>query len=341
MSLSGQEKANICKWDGEEKGVYEVWYLIFHQPETGHGFWIRYTIHIPHESLGELPRATLWFAFLDGRDHSRKVAFKQDFPIDTLSLSRDQFRVEIDKSFLTNGFLQGSAEKGENHAQWDLRFNPVDFVYNFAPWPLSNPGLTGSLACSPNLHVFFTGSVEVNGETFSVENAPGCQTHIWGHKRVENLLWAHCSCFEDEPTAAFEALSVQLKRRGRILPYLTSIFLVCAGKKYGFNLLHHAFSTESSSRLGEWIFETKGILSRLRGKITCEVDRMVGVEYVDPLDGERSYCANSELADFELEILRRPHPFASWKVEKKLVSRQKTSVEFQRRIPFPDVPVLM
>ncbi len=63
---------NCMIWN-KQPGHYEVWYVTLTDPETGLGFWIRYTMVAP---LKGSATCSLWFMAMDANDPTRNVGEK-------------------------------------------------------------------------------------------------------------------------------------------------------------------------------------------------------------------------------------------------------------------------
>src|SRR5262249_36561360 len=154
---------------------------------------------------------------------------------------------------------------------------------------------------SPNLDVPMRGTVVVDGKTFTLDNLPGCQTHIWGKKHAFAWAWGHCNAFDGRPGAALETLTLRLRRRGIVLPPLTLFALYLGDEALVFTGFRDTLF--SRGRFGTAHYELSGRAPgvRIAGEFRCRPDDMVLAPYVDP-DGERCYCANTCVGDLELTI---------------------------------------
>lgn len=310
---------NIRRWDGQQRGHYEVWYLTLNHRDSGTGYWIRYTLESPKEDVGQ-PYAQLWFACFDPRHPSRTFAINRKFPIDALTSGADPFAVTIAGSVLRNDGATGSLQGGGHTARWDLSWTPSATTHRHLPGVMyRRGGLGDTTVLSPNLDVAISGTIEVDGHTYDLGNEPGGQTHLWGRKHAHEWAWGHCNAFEDHPGAAFEALTVRLKRRGRVLPPLTIFCLYLEGREYRFTDYRDVVFTRGTFGTGRYQFRAASARIRIEGEYTCNPDDMVVATYHDP-DGEAAFCANTEIADLRLTVFERPHPLARWRETAHLVA---------------------
>ncbi|HUH04637.1 MAG TPA: tocopherol cyclase family protein [Kofleriaceae bacterium] len=313
------EADNIRRWDGQQRGHYEVWYLTLNHAASGTGYWIRYTLESPRDGVGE-PYAQLWFACFDPRHPSRTFAINRKFPIAEMTAGSDPFAVSIAGSSLRNDGAQGALEGAGHRARWDLRWIPSPSTHRHLPGVMyRRGGLGDTTVLSPNLDVAISGTIEVDGERYELGGDPGGQTHLWGRKHAHEWAWGHCNAFQDHPGSALEALTVRLKRRGRVLPPLTVFCLYLDGREYRFADYRDVPFTRGMFETGRYQFRAASARIRIEGEYTCNPDDMVVATYHDP-DGEAAYCANTEIGDLRVTVFERPHPLGRWRETAHLVA---------------------
>ncbi|MEZ4450914.1 MAG: tocopherol cyclase family protein [Nannocystaceae bacterium] len=300
--VGSTEADNHRRWDGEARGHYEVWYLTCNHLESATGYWIRYTLEAPLD--GE-PYAQLWFAFFDHRQPAHNFAIHRTLPIAAMRAAVGPFSVTVGEGVLGHDRCAGSIAGAGHRASWDLRWIPATETHlHLPPLMYRRGGLGETSVLSPNLAVPLSGEIVVDGRRFTLAGDPGGQTHVWGRKHANAWAWAHCTSFVGPHSAAFEALTVRLRRRGVTLPPLTILALELDGESYHFTRFRHTLRTEGSWATGRYTFRARGARVRLHGELTARPEDMVVAPYVDP-DGERSYCANTEVGDGRIVVERR------------------------------------
>jgi Tocopherol cyclase len=296
---------NLCHWDGKSPH-YEVWFLTLNHRAGKSGFWFRYTIESPSQMHdGGRPRAALWAAFFDRERPDSNVGLVREWPI-------DQFVCDGDGGIslkLGDGFLSGTQAfgrvAGEDHSiAWDLSYVPNETTYHHVSRTLAGLTRPSSLVCSPNLDTRFTGVVTVDGREFALEDEPGCQSHTWGRKHVDDWVWVHSNAFERNPGTVFEGLAARPRRLGRKLPPIQSLFLRHRGKEYRFTRLRMSEQWQRKLGMGYWSFEATNAWVHIEGVAQCRLRDMLQAEYTDP-DGEPLYCINSEVANLKIRLFRR------------------------------------
>ncbi len=294
---------NRCRWDGAP-GHYEVWYLTCNHRDSGTGYWIRYTLEAPLAGHGE-PYVQLWFGTFDASNSTRTFGINRRLPIEAMRAEAMPFSLQLGDATLTDGSCRGQLAGDGHHVRWDLHWTPATQPHRHLPEVMYlGGGLGETTVLSPSLCAAITGTIEVDGRRYSLAGEPGGQTHLWGRKHAHRWAWGHCNAFRDQPTAAFESLTVQLERRGRLLPPLTIFSLYLDGRAYHFNQLRHTVLTRSNHGTGYYRFTGHGARIRIEGEFSCHPSAMLMATYADP-DGQLAYCANTEVGDLRITVFER------------------------------------
>lgn len=333
--LTASERANIIRWDGQRRGWYEVWFCKFVMPDEHAAFWFRYTILVPDAGKGD-PQSMLWGMFYDGRDPHRNLAIKEVYPLAHLQADRDRFQLQMEGAFLGHGRASGRLHKGARGIEWDLEFDPNDEPY-YQLFPLLRKlEITKTRICTPNLDVRWRGRLVVNGHEYTVKDAPGQQSHIWGTKHAERWAWANCHLFSGDSTAMLEGFSAVIKLGPVVLRPLTPMLIRYRGQTYDMKgplaIVRHR--TEFS--LGSWDFTAESGDLRFVGEVRAKLENLIGVEYKDP-DGEPRYCYHDELADCRLKVYRRAG--GEWRQEEELLAQGTCAGEWVTREKVAGVPI--
>jgi hypothetical protein len=319
---------NVRRWDGAARGHYEVWYLTCNHVASQTGYWIRYTLESPLDGVGE-PYAQLWFAQFDARDEARTFGINRKFPIASMTATADPFSVAIGGNVLGHDRARGAIAGDGHDVRWDLRWTPSVRTHRQLPDVMYARGGVGeTTVLSPNLDVSLVGSITVDGRTLAFEGEPGGQTHLWGRKHANAWAWGHCNAFEERPGAAFETLTVRLRRRGVTLPPLTVLSLYLDGEELAFNQFRHTALNRGEFGTGFYRFRAWRPTVKLEGEYTVHPDQMVVAHYHDP-DGAASYCANTEIADLAITVWRRDG--ARWREAARLTAPRRGHFEVGER----------
>lgn len=318
---------NARRWNGTETGQYEVWYITGNHIETGTGFWLRYTLESP---LSGAPYVQLWFAHFDVNNPWRNFGINQRIPIGQHTASAEPFSLRMGGAELTGHSARGALEGNHHRVKWDIRWSSKGPTHRQLPDLMYRRGGLGETTVhTPALMAAISGTIQIDGVDYAFLDEPGCQTHLWGKKHAHRWAWGHCNAFEDEPTAAIECFSVNLERRGVVLPMLTLFSLYYRGKVYRFNQFRHTLLTRGSFETGRYAFSARDHRVKIEGEFRCRTEDLVLATYADP-DGEASFCANTEVADLYLSLATRIGP-GKWREEATLISRGAAHFETASR----------
>ena len=318
-------------WDQNKRGHYEVWYCTFNHRASRTGYWIRYTLESPVEKAGPA-YCQLWFAFFDANNPRRNFAINKRFPIDQLRADNAPFAIEIGDARLEHGKLSGSLANDQHTVSWDLNFDPATFAHFHLPDIVYRKQFADTKVISPNLMVNYQGKIEIDGETYTFEGDPGCQTHVWGRKHAHAWAWGHCNAFREDPTAALEILSVKLKRGPIVTPTMTLLSLYLGSDVYNFRDFYMLPLTRGNWETGLYHFGARGKSVKIEGEFRCRPEDLVRTPYEDP-DGEPSFCHNSEVADMTVTVWNRRSPLVSFRQHARLTARGTGHFEYASRSP--------
>lgn len=315
--------ANEPRWDGQRRGHYEVWYLTLNQPESGRGFWLRYTLEVPKDGRRD-PVAELWgFAFSPGSPAlGGKVTRPLEWP--------PQGIMSVGDAVLEDGRAVGETDE----LAWDLRWTPSPTAMWHIPGWLGRSKLPSTRVVCPNLDVDFDGWIRVGDETVELSHAPGCQTHLWGRQHAARWQWAHGNAFDDD-SVAFEAVhAVPLLAPGRPAPRgFTFLYVEAGGERFECNAFPRFLRARSRVESPRWEVAGATRDSQVRVVVEAKAEEMAQVTYEDP-DGAKAWCVNSEIARAVVEVEKGDGSFV------RASSDGLAHVEFGNREPDPRVPVL-
>jgi hypothetical protein len=325
---------NVRRWDGVTRGHYEVWYVTFHHAATQTGYWIRYTLEAPLDGVGE-PYGQLWFARFDPRDPARTFGINRKFPIASMTAEASPFAVNLGGNLLRHDRARGALAGDGHDVRWDLSWQPAQTTHRHLPDVMYlRGGLGETTVLSPSLDAPVSGTLTVDGETITLAGERLGQTHLWGKKHAYAWAWGHCNAFDDRPGAAFEALTVRLRRRGVTFPPLTVLALYLDGEMLAFNQFRHTPLNRGEMGSGYYRFRAIGPAARLEGEFSARPDNMVLAPYVDP-DGEPSYCANTCAGDLRITVFRRSG--GRYREAARLVAPRRGHFEVASRMRDPAV----
>jgi hypothetical protein len=278
------------------------------------------------------PVASLWAAAFSRAAYDDNLGLKHAYDIDHCEFDRaDDFKIRIGEAMLSSTHARGSVQQGANSIEWDLSYVPCQSTYHHASKALIRLARPSSFVCSPNLDTRFTGRIVVNGKTIELEDEPGCQSHLWGRKHVDDWVWVHSNAFEKHPGTVFEGLAARPRRAGRTLPPIQSLYLRHRGEEYRFVRLRLSEQWQHKLGMGYWSFSAMNTRMYLEGTAQCRMRDMLQAKYSDP-DGEALYCVNSEIANLKIRLFRRTHG-VSWRHVETIKAYATAHLEHAARVP--------
>jgi hypothetical protein len=326
---------NLCRWDGRSAPHYEVWFLTLNHRQSQRGFWFRYTIESPTGTESRA-RAAVWAATFSRSQAEENFGLKTEFPVEQFSFDgREQFSLRISECEFGPSRAAGRVAGLGRAIAWDLSFKPCAKTYHHITPALARLLRPSSFVCSPNLDARFSGVISIGSEDIIIEDEPGCQSHLWGRKHVDEWVWVHSNAFEAHPGTVFEAIAARPRRAGKTLPPICSLLLRHRGKEHRFVRLRMAEQWKRNLGMGYWSFSAMNTSIYIEGVAQCRLRDMLQAEYRDP-DGEPLYCINSEVANLKLRLFRRVHGL-QWRHVETIQSRAAAHLEHAARQRDPNV----
>lgn len=328
---------NLCRWDGQSSPHYEVWFLTLNHRASQRGFWFRYTIDSPSVSNSGIgPGAGLWAAVFSRSAPDSNLGLRREYSIQQAMLEgKEGFNVKIGEGELSTSHASGAVNGGEHRIAWDLSFEPCESTYHHASRSLVRLARPSSFVCSPNLDTKFSGVISVDGDEIILEAEPGCQSHLWGKKHVDDWVWVHSNAFEKHPGTVFEGIAARPRRGGKAMPPIQSLYLRHRGEEYRFIRIRLAEQWQRKLGMGYWSFSAMNTNVYIEGAAQCRLRDMLQAEYVDP-DGEPLYCVNSEVANLKIRLFRRTHG-VRWRHIETIKSYASAHLEHASRTSDPAV----
>ena len=327
---------NQCRWDRTSAPHYEVWFLTLNHCASQRGFWFRYVLESPSGQIELKPHAALWAAAFNRKVPEKSFGLKCSYPIDQLDVSLPEHSVlNIGDNLFSANRAAGRIEEPGHCIEWDLRYEPCDATYHHIPRTVLRLARPTSFVCSPNLDTRFSGRILIDGEEVVLDREPGCQSHLWGRKHVDDWVWVHSNAFEKHPNTVFEGLAAKPRRGGHTLPPVQSLYLKHRGEEHRFVRLRLAEQWQRKMGMGYWSFSAMNTRFYIEGAAQCRLRDMLQAEYVDP-DGEPLFCINSEVANLKIRLFRRVHG-VRWRHVETIKSYAAAHLEHASRVCEPDV----
>jgi hypothetical protein len=326
---------NRLRWKPGRRGHYEGYYAAFNDPESGRGFWIRYSMVAPADDADE-PRAQVWFMRTDRSQSQRNLALRQTFPIQQLTTEAQPFHVDIAGNRLHATGCRGAIASDGVEASWDLVFDPI--LPPIAPTPEWGARVaTCFLEPGPLLRI--SGTITENSREVKVEGWLGEQAHVFGKRHSQRWHWAECKHL-GAPGRAFTGFAAwpQLPGGARSV---TSIYLELGdGRRILRNGFREMLKPETAHSPEGWEFNAEYARDKLVGSVRPDPKDLIGVTYHDP-SGQPIYCYHSELADFSLQLYRRSSASGDWKLEEEFSAPGSSAFEYGSAVALDGIPLLL
>lgn len=291
----------VRQFNRKQKKFSEVWYGKIDIDEDI-AFWFRYTL-----LQGKEQTAHTWAIFFDkGKIQTGKNTWpcKALAPgnIVILPESNDlqRFYNKRQVFHIGNQHLdEGNAIGSSGIISWDLQFNSSGLSHRHKPKLLHLLGITKSTYDSCFIDLRYSGSVTVDGKTYTFQQKTGNIGHIYGTQSAYSWSWAHCNHFSNAEGVVFEGISARLKKGGKITSPMSSFVLFENGVKNSFTTMKSLTKSFSDIQNNVWEFKTENSRYKLTGRADLLSPALV--EYTDT-DGSKLWCYNSKLSNLMLQL---------------------------------------
>lgn len=289
--------ANRPRCSGQA-ATYEVWYVTFHQPEQRRGFWLRYTTFNPGPAAQAEAHSALW-AFSFHRDApERNQALKSVLPLDAAAYE-EPFAVRIGDSRLDLRGCRGGLETPEGRAGWDLNWTSHAEPFFFLEPRWQRLASAANVGAQPALEV--SGWIEIGGERFDVDRAPGGQQHTWGRRHALEWNWGFASGLGGRRGDYVDGVSTRVRGPAGAPLGGTALGLHLAGRRVSINSLPRTLRQAGAISPAGWDVDVEEDRLRAEVEIRPRKEDLVGVTYSDPAGGIR-VCYHTEVADLEVKL---------------------------------------
>jgi hypothetical protein len=287
---------------GQRAGHYESFYQRGNHPTEPRAFWIRYTVFSP-ENRPDKAIGELWAVYFDGVTGKHVVA-KEEHPIAACHFAPDAFGARIADRVLGPGSLHGEAAGPSGSIRWDLAYEGDDPPLYLLPRSMYTGGFPKAKSLVGTPLARYTGTLHVEGEQVTVDGWTGSQNHNWGRRHTEYYAFGQVAGFDNAPDSFLEIVTARTRLGPLRTPLVTFVVLRHEGREYSLVSLRRALSAKASFGYFYWDFATADDSVTIRGRITAERDRFVGLTYYNPPGGVK-HCLNTKIASCTLEVTNK------------------------------------
>ena len=323
------------RWKQGKRGHYEGYYVAFNHPESGRGYWIRYSMVAPTDT-GREPFAQVWLMRTDRGAAVRNRALRSTFPIDQLQGATDPFSLQIGGSALGSSGCRGNLSDAGGEVSWDLKFESL--LPPIIPTPVWGARMA-TCYMEPHPLLRLNGTISEGGAATRIDGWLGEQAHVFGARHSQRWHWAECKHLGGEGRA-FTGVAAWPKLPGPPRS-ITSLFLELGdGRRLLKNTALNLLKARTAHSPTAWEFDGEYGLQRLKGTITPDREDLIGVTYHDP-SGQPIYCYHSELADLILSYFTRSSRSGAWNLEEEITAPRSSAFEYGCFEPLEGVPLLL
>ncbi len=317
--------ANLPRCEGR-KGTYEVWYLTVTVPEQKRGFWFRYTTFDPLRALGMEAHSALWAFSFHLDDPTRNTAAKAMLPRNALRVTVRPFKLRLGDAELDTHGCSGAFTSNSGSARWDLHWTSLDLPFPFLQPRWHALSATGNVAAHPAILV--SGTIELNGQEYSLDRAYGGQQHTWGSTHALELSWGYSS----GPGFWFDGATSRVRSLGGLVIGATTLGARLGNERFLLNSPLRVFANPGQVSSQELRADVSAGGRRLVVRVRPRPVDLIGVTLTDPRGGSR-VCYHSELADLELRLFRGADVLA------EMVKPGAAAFEYVSSNPLPGIPI--
>jgi hypothetical protein len=287
---------------GRPEGHYESFYQRGNHPTEPRAFWIRYTVFSP-EGRPETAIGELWAVWFDGVT-GKHVVVKEEHPISDCHFDRERFGARIADRVLSPGRLQGEASCPDAAIGWDLAYEGDEPPLLLLPRPMYTGAFPKAKSLVGTPLARWAGTLRINGEEVAVDGWTGSQNHNWGRRHTDRYAFGQVAGFDDAPGSFLEIVTARTRIGPVPTPQATFLVLRHAGREYSLVSPRRALSAKASFAYFAWDFATGDDSVAIRGRISAERDRIVGLSYYNPPGGVK-HCLNTKIASCTLEVVSK------------------------------------
>jgi len=303
------------RWRGQA-GFFEIWFAVVMEPSRRRAWWLRHCVLAPGD--GAPPRATTWAAAFDG-----------DAPAIVLTAHATVVDVPAAARAAAAGRWRAELAGGGHRVAWDVAVALPATSPSPSRWLEALPAPTR--VAHRALGARATGWIDVDGAHHVLADARAVQKHLWGTRRVDELLWLCAPGFDQAPATTLEATAVTVVRgRG---PGLVLAHVGGDGARRWTGPLAGLRSRLVAAGPGRLRLAARAATARLDAVASCDPRTLASWDYRDP-SGFDVHVAQSDVARCEAVLRTRAHPLAAWGPPRRLTAPQ-AAVEFHHREPLP------
>ncbi len=302
-SIYNEEKHSAIS----KKGLYEVYFIIFHNKDRNESYWIRYTLvcnkRTTTQQVNNKGEGVLWFGYFNTSEAKKNFMVKKHYALEdvkgTYESNGDFKFITIGNSFLSLSKAIGNftAKSGKIFA-WELDLSDFQTPYKVVPAIAKTLKISNTINNATHPHITISGTINLNGEIIALQNVPGIQYHTYSDSYTIPWEWFSCYIIKDWPLGYID-FSYKVNK---------GILEINNGQKsltpWNTNIIKKLLTSKKLKRIRSinklnFEMENKNVI--IKGEIDVPKEDLLGIEYIGP-KGETFYCYNSEIASLSMTI---------------------------------------
>jgi hypothetical protein len=337
-SLTTPETDNIPRITQHQGQAHvESYFWRANHPELRRAFWLKATILSPTEGQAV---AEVWCCTFDGESGHYQGA-RQTVPLCEARFDEDGSLIEVagcrfDLAAVGHT-LNGAVDQSSARSKWSLQCQPVETSLGqplclFPTRRMLQASFPRNKTVTPAPAAHFNGQIEVNGETWAIDDWLGMQGHNWGQAHAHEYAWGQClfTAPDGSPCAMVEAYTAKLRIAGLTTPALSGMVVRHGQRSYRFDRIIDLWNQRSETKDLCWVLKMKGRDGKALLQMEATPEEVVCLGYTNP-DAHLSYCLNSKLAKVRLQVV--PSKGESF----ECFSEHGGALEFLRHEPDPSL----
>jgi hypothetical protein len=282
-----------------ENGHYESFYLRAFHPSRALAVWIRYTVHkYPHTA----PKGAVWFTLFDPSAGPPRAA-KSAYAFEELAANEDLF-VAVGSNRLEPACASGKITTDRLSASWRLEFDQTSPPLHHLPrrWMYERSFPRTKLE-SPYPMSTFSGELEVDGQSMTLDGWPGMVGHNWGREHAKEWVWLSGLGFDADPQAFIDVALARVRVGPVTLPWIATGWAFFKGAYHRLGGPGQIRSTRINPGANQCDFSLSGPGVTARGTCSAPLGDFAGWIYSSP-DGSARCVSNCSAAAMNLELDR-------------------------------------
>ncbi len=303
-------RANHTAGNGKiDKGPwFEWWYYKVVIPDSKDAFYFSYGVVNPWDVNKTNPAS---HAFVNFGSFADKDMFTGRFDLNQFKASYEKTDIQISENSATQEKASGHLTNEHGYAKWNVSLSK-DWSFNAMGWAMGFSNLLNIFWYPAQAGAKMNGTIEVNGKTFTLENAPAYQDRNWGRSFSDWWAWLVANHFKNYPDTVLAAGGGKPKVLGGSSPEGLNIGLRHLGKEYVFRV-NDFDKIKADIHFGHWEVSGENRRNeRIEIKATAPKSEFLPLQFPTP-DGKVYWDYEALKGNIQITVYERAVLGAEWK----------------------------